>query len=107
MELLELLNNREAKKVADNIPLALGELSELIQTRANADYPSAIYVAVSSKLVEEKVRAWAQKETLLITSRGHTIGTVLCISWGAVSEEKFSVDARFLHNGKLVLMESH
>jgi len=105
--MLDLLKEWEARSLADNVPLALGELSELILVKTDAGHPPAIYIAVPSKILDQRVREWAQREMFDVTSYQHTIGTVLRISWGPVDEETINVDAQFLHNGKLVFVKSH
>jgi hypothetical protein len=103
----ELLKKRNAQRLATNLPLALGELSELFHNKVTIGYSSAVYVATSSEVVEEKVRLWGQKKGLHVTTSKHYLGNILRISWGHTAHEEHpSIDARILGNGKLMLRNS-
>ncbi|RYY73058.1 MAG: hypothetical protein EOO52_19500 [Gammaproteobacteria bacterium] len=107
MKSFELLKKRNAQRLATNLPLAFGELSELFHNKVTIGYSSAIYVATPSEIVEESVRCWAQKKGFHVTTSKHYLGNILRISWGHTAEEKYpSIDARILGNGKLMLRNS-
>ena len=107
VKMVGLLREREAQRIANNIPLALGELSELIKARADLKANPAVYIAVPSQVMEEQVTEWAQSEWLKVSKEKNSAHTVLCISWGGVSPEIQTIDGRFLHDGKLVILKAH
>lgn len=107
MKSFELLKKRNAQRLATNLPLALGELSELFHNKVTIGYSSAVYVATSSEVVEESVCRWAQKKGFHVTASKHYLGNILRISWGHADVEKNPlIDARILGNGKLMLRNS-
>ena len=103
----ELLRERNAKRLATNLPLALGELSELFHNRVTIGYSSAIYVATPSEVIEESLRQWGEKKGLYVTTSKHYLGNILRISLGHSNYQQYpAIDARILGNGKLILRNS-
>lgn len=107
MSMIELLRERAAQKLDDNVPLAFGELSALIAARAYSGAKAVVYVAMPSASIKKHVTRWAKTEGLHVAVYEDMSETVLCISWGGVCESKFQVDARFQHDGKLILLNAH
>jgi hypothetical protein len=104
---LDLLKERNARRLATNLPLALGELSQLFHTKVTIGYATAVYVATPSQSIEETVRRWAQKKGVHVTTSKHYLGNILCLSWGSTAVGEIPrVDARILGNGKLMLRNS-
>jgi hypothetical protein len=107
VKMIELLKAREEQKIADNFPMALGELSELIKARSDANGPAAVNIGVTSKLIEERLTEWAKSEGLRVQTHQFASRFAVCIFWGTIPKEIKTLDAEFLYDGKLVILRSH